>query len=132
MFEFPLERMSPVRQRGAGGDVPIPYITPSLRDYPVANIEDSRVDNGLPINTGLPGVEITWTPKYPQKIDARNCEDLRQTEDRPRAGAAARVLRVEDDGIRVDSSTLAEPDLPQRRLTLRRISMTTSRSPTCR
>ena len=37
VFEFPFERMSPVRQRGASGDIPIPYITPSLRDYPVAN-----------------------------------------------------------------------------------------------
>ena len=37
IFEFPLERMSPVRARGANGDIPIPYITPSLRDYPVAD-----------------------------------------------------------------------------------------------
>jgi mono/diheme cytochrome c family protein len=86
VFEFPFERMSPVRQRGAGGDVPIPYITPSLRDYPVANVEDTRMDNGLSLNTGLPGVEITWTPKYPQGIEARNCEDLpKQTSDHARA-----------------------------------------------
>ncbi len=33
--------MSPVRSRGANQDMPIPYITPSLRDYPVA--DDSLV-----------------------------------------------------------------------------------------
>jgi mono/diheme cytochrome c family protein len=38
IFQFPLDRTSPVRARGANQDVPIPYITPSLRDYldPVA------------------------------------------------------------------------------------------------
>src|SRR6185295_8674865 len=34
IFEFPLDRMSPVRVRGAKQDVPVPYITPSLRDLP--------------------------------------------------------------------------------------------------
>ena len=36
IFEMPLDRMSPVRSRGAHGDIPMPYITPSLYDYPVA------------------------------------------------------------------------------------------------
>ena len=118
VFEFPLERMSPVRQRGAGGDVPIPYITPSLRDYPVANIEDSRMDNGLSLNTGLPGVEITWTPKYPQKIDARNCEDLpKQKTDHERALLRA-YCGSRTTGFALDCRTLAEPDLPERGLTL--------------
>ncbi len=36
IFQFPLERVSPLRRRGADLDVAIPYITPSLREYPVA------------------------------------------------------------------------------------------------
>jgi mono/diheme cytochrome c family protein len=36
IFQFPLDRMSPLRKRGANLDVPIPYITPSLHEYPVA------------------------------------------------------------------------------------------------
>src|SRR5262249_39728338 len=48
IFQFPLERFSPVRVRGAKGDVPIPYITPSLRDYPVSTSDGAfRLDNGL-------------------------------------------------------------------------------------
>jgi mono/diheme cytochrome c family protein len=34
IFQFPLDRTSPIRARSARQDVPIPYITPSLRDYP--------------------------------------------------------------------------------------------------
>jgi mono/diheme cytochrome c family protein len=34
IFQFPLERSSPVRARGLRQDIPIPYITPSLRDLP--------------------------------------------------------------------------------------------------
>jgi len=34
VFQFPLERTSPVRARGPRQDIPIPYITPSLRDVP--------------------------------------------------------------------------------------------------
>ena len=34
IFQFPLDRTSPVRARGAAHDVAIPYITPSLRDVP--------------------------------------------------------------------------------------------------
>jgi mono/diheme cytochrome c family protein len=34
IFQFPLDRVSPLRMRGQGQNVPIPYITPSLRDYP--------------------------------------------------------------------------------------------------
>ncbi|MEP6652024.1 MAG: hypothetical protein ABJA82_01615 [Myxococcales bacterium] len=36
VFQFPLERNSPLRARGIEQDIPIPYITPSLREYPVA------------------------------------------------------------------------------------------------
>jgi mono/diheme cytochrome c family protein len=34
IFEFPFESYSPVRNRGELTNVPVPYITPSLRDYP--------------------------------------------------------------------------------------------------
>jgi mono/diheme cytochrome c family protein len=34
IFQFPLDRTSPIRQRTVQQDVAIPYITPSLRDYP--------------------------------------------------------------------------------------------------
>jgi mono/diheme cytochrome c family protein len=37
VFQFPLDRMSPLRTRGIDQDVPIPYLTPSLREYPVAS-----------------------------------------------------------------------------------------------
>jgi mono/diheme cytochrome c family protein len=40
IFQFPLERYSPLRKRGPGQDVPIPYITPSLRDYPIERAYD--------------------------------------------------------------------------------------------
>jgi mono/diheme cytochrome c family protein len=36
VFQFPLDRTSPVRARGVAHDVAIPYITPSLRDVPTA------------------------------------------------------------------------------------------------
>ena len=67
--------MSPVRSRGAGGDIPIPYITPSLRDYPVATDDDIRIDNGQIAGSRRTG-ELTWTPKYPRNQSARHCEDL--------------------------------------------------------
>jgi mono/diheme cytochrome c family protein len=34
VFQFPLDRVSPHRARGISQDVPIPYLTPSLRDIP--------------------------------------------------------------------------------------------------
>ncbi len=34
IFQFPLDRTSPLRARGPNEDIPIPYITPSLRDIP--------------------------------------------------------------------------------------------------
>ena len=47
IFEFPFERYSPIRRAGANGQVPIPYITPSLRDYPVATADgQTRIDTG--------------------------------------------------------------------------------------
>ncbi len=39
IFQFPLDRMSPVRFRGLEQDTPIPYITPSLYDLPVTDQE---------------------------------------------------------------------------------------------
>jgi mono/diheme cytochrome c family protein len=63
VFEFKFDTVSPVRQRGANGDVSIPYITPSLNDYPVATDDLVRIDNGIsvdPANGGQP----TWTPKF--------------------------------------------------------------------
>jgi mono/diheme cytochrome c family protein len=47
VFQCPLERFSPLRKRGFGQDVPMPYITPSLREYPV---DREATDN--------------WTPKW--------------------------------------------------------------------
>ncbi len=35
IFQFDLQKMSPRISRGPGGTIPIPYITPSLMDYPV-------------------------------------------------------------------------------------------------
>ena len=35
IFQFPLDRMSPRLKRGANQDISMPYITPSLREFPV-------------------------------------------------------------------------------------------------
>jgi mono/diheme cytochrome c family protein len=71
IFQFPLERFSPIRSRGAEGDIPIPYITPSLRDYPVTTSEGTvRIDNGLALDN-----TITYTPKFPPSNDNRTCAD---------------------------------------------------------
>lgn len=74
IFEFDFERMSPVRSRGANQNVPIPYITPSLRDYPVADDSLVRVDNGVQLREpGDPnsagGSEVTWSPKYDYEVE---------------------------------------------------------------
>ena len=42
IFQFSLQTMSPVRERGPNQDVPVPYITPSLRDNPVENSAGSK------------------------------------------------------------------------------------------
>ncbi len=47
IFQFPLDATSPRIKRGANQDVPIPYITPSLREYPVGAVESE-----------------TWKPKW--------------------------------------------------------------------
>jgi len=54
IFQFPLDRMSPVRVRGARQDVSIPYITPSLRD--------------------LPGVDARYPPKYETCVEGRQAD----------------------------------------------------------
>lgn len=58
VFQFPLERMSPLRGRGIDHDVPIPYITPSLREYPVGT-RGQFGDN--------------WTPKW---VECNNVSDV--------------------------------------------------------
>jgi mono/diheme cytochrome c family protein len=67
VFEMDSERESPIRFRGANGDIPVPYITPSLRDYPVTDIDMYRMDNGNLVDASpsadIP-TETTWTPKY--------------------------------------------------------------------
>jgi mono/diheme cytochrome c family protein len=67
VFEMKLENTSPIRFRGANGDIPIPYVTPSLRDYPVTDLDLNRMDNGNQITPSpAPGTpaEQTWTPKF--------------------------------------------------------------------
>ena len=83
IFEMPFEKMSPIRARGAGGDIPIPYITPSLRDYPVATADGIRIDNGQGISPNFSENTVgppTWTPKYDISAGGRGCgEDTRDT-----------------------------------------------------
>lgn len=50
IFQFPLERFSPRIKRDIGGSVPIPYITPSLVDYPGQGDYNHTVS---PANFGL-------------------------------------------------------------------------------
>src|SRR5262245_21466661 len=78
VFEMSFEKMSPIRARGSAGDIPIPYITPSLRDYPVATEPDLiRLDNGLPVAPAGDNAEITWTPKH---VPSHTCdENTRET-----------------------------------------------------
>jgi mono/diheme cytochrome c family protein len=75
VFEMPFEKMSPIRARGAGGDIPIPYITPSLRDYPVATTEGIRVDNQQGISADFSQGATTWTPKYDMGAGPKGCAD---------------------------------------------------------
>jgi mono/diheme cytochrome c family protein len=42
IFQFSLETGTPLRPRGVNHDVPIPYITPSLRDNPLQDGKDSK------------------------------------------------------------------------------------------
>jgi mono/diheme cytochrome c family protein len=37
VFQFPLTTVSPLRARGSQQEIPLPYLTPSLREYPVAS-----------------------------------------------------------------------------------------------
>jgi mono/diheme cytochrome c family protein len=73
VFQFPLDRMSPVRSRGANQDISIPYITPSLRDYPVTDANMVRLDNGAAISAPKVGsteiTEVTWSPKYDVEVE---------------------------------------------------------------
>ncbi len=48
VFQFPLDRVSPLRRRGAKQDVPLPYITPSLRDFPAEPIAGLYVEKFKP------------------------------------------------------------------------------------
>ena len=76
IFEFSLETYSPVRARGASQDIRIPYITPSLRDYPVADTELIRMDNQSVISDGSDAgglsTERTWVPKYFAPVEQRS------------------------------------------------------------
>src|SRR6185503_14135265 len=58
VFQFSLEKMSPLRGRGIDHDVSIPYITPSLREYPVGE-RGQFGDN--------------WTPKW---VECNNVTDV--------------------------------------------------------
>jgi mono/diheme cytochrome c family protein len=51
IFQFPFAATSPIRQRGVLQNVPIPYITPSLRDYPSTS------------------PNTTYTPKYVKCVE---------------------------------------------------------------
>ncbi|MES1165009.1 MAG: hypothetical protein ABUR63_04585 [Verrucomicrobiota bacterium] len=77
VFEFPLDRMSPIRFRGSEGTIPMPYITPSLRDYPVADAAGFRLDNGASVFDVETGKVISWTPKYMKgDFDPGNAKDI--------------------------------------------------------
>lgn len=62
IFQFPLETMSPIRNRGLSESVPMPYITPSIYDFPS--------DGDLPkyFCPGNPNGSCTGTGAEPQWI----------------------------------------------------------------
>jgi len=98
VFELPLDRVSPLRQRGANQDIPVPYITPSLRDYPVTDVNSYRIDNGAVVEAGTDTTgqlrkEVTWTPKYQPSLEyaspgtrAHGCADAAGPIDRAYCG----------------------------------------------
>lgn len=53
IFQFPLDRVSPLRKRGIRQNVAIPYITPSLRDYPAADQRNRDPSSWLPYSVGV-------------------------------------------------------------------------------
>jgi mono/diheme cytochrome c family protein len=63
IFRFPLECRSPRILRGAAGDTPIPYITPSLMDYPTTD-SSSYVPKGTgpSANTGVEPYALVLAP----------------------------------------------------------------------
>jgi len=73
IFELPFELMSPVRSRGANQDIPVPYITPSLYDYPVTKSDLVRMDNGVSVDPTTDGSQVTWTPKFNPDGNAKTC-----------------------------------------------------------
>jgi mono/diheme cytochrome c family protein len=85
IFEFSFEHMSPVRARGASNDVPIPYITPSLRDYPVTDPAGSRIDNNESVLPTEGLGSLSWTPKFPPGRDVVPCADVDPIADRETA-----------------------------------------------
>ncbi len=116
IFEFCFERMSPIRSRGASQDVPFPYITPSLRDYPVADTDMIRVDNGAlltPDSTGLPA-ELTWSPKYYPPMEDSLERYAARLFGRFRRVRTCILSRPEDWPV-LRGRALAQPHLSQRR-----------------
>ncbi|HXU04291.1 MAG TPA: hypothetical protein VN903_25195, partial [Polyangia bacterium] len=83
IFEFPFDRMSPIRARGANADIPIPYITSSLRDYPVAANGIARLDNGKNIVGGADNA-VTFTPKFSTVVT--DCKDAIAPEEKAYCG----------------------------------------------
>jgi mono/diheme cytochrome c family protein len=59
IFQFPLERTSPRIFRGVSGQVPLPYITPSLMDLPRNGTPDVFSKAGLN-HDGSDAVELAW------------------------------------------------------------------------
>jgi mono/diheme cytochrome c family protein len=65
IFQFPLEKFSPRITRGIGGDVSIPYVTPSLLDHPSHSPD-------LDPNLGSPDLRApVWIPKWLSPDKAR-------------------------------------------------------------
>lgn len=74
IFQFPLDRTSPVRARGIDQDVLIPYITPSLRDYPVDEAttnKDSTLYNRKYVECAVTSLQSTngWCTTPGKLID---------------------------------------------------------------
>jgi mono/diheme cytochrome c family protein len=88
IFEFSFERMSPLRKRGASNDIPMPYVTPSLRDYPTTDSTGlTRIDNQVAFDPNDPGA-ITYTPKFPPGSGdgSKTCANVTDADDRSYCG----------------------------------------------
>jgi mono/diheme cytochrome c family protein len=70
VFQFPLDKMSPIRFRGFNQDIPIPYITPAVRDLPATgSIMASCANNDCTDEGHITWVQAPWRSLIYRNVD---------------------------------------------------------------